>query len=158
MTNLTEQLKKGKLKLGEHYYYTTIFSPTVHIQNFTRDVISFQDFKETVAEVLAPVPSYEEYQSLLSDQLAKNEGVEINNELEERLKKTQKLELDLRRENRNLKKWCEEFNALDVAKENAHLKELLKECQNKLVCYKPYDKAQLLKKIDQVLGENTDEI
>ncbi|MBQ7659853.1 MAG: hypothetical protein IJS26_03825 [Alphaproteobacteria bacterium] len=56
--NLTEQLNKGELKLGEHYYYTTIFYPTVHIQNFTRDVISFQDFKETVAEVLAPVPSY----------------------------------------------------------------------------------------------------
>ena len=61
MTDLTEQLKKGELKLGEHYYYTTIFSPDVHIQNFTRDVISFKDFTETVAEVIAPVPSYKEW-------------------------------------------------------------------------------------------------
>jgi hypothetical protein len=67
MTNLTEQLKKGELKLGEHYYYTTIFSPTVYIQNFTRDVISFQDFKETVAEVLDKVPSYEQWQAKLEE-------------------------------------------------------------------------------------------
>lgn len=58
---LIEQLKNGELKLGEHYYYTTIFSPDVHIQNFTRDVISFKDFTETVAEVIAPVPSYKEW-------------------------------------------------------------------------------------------------
>ena len=64
MTDLTEQWKKGELPVGEYYYYTTIFSPTVHIQNFTRDVVSFQDFKETVAEVLAPVPSYDELQNM----------------------------------------------------------------------------------------------
>lgn len=67
MTDLTEQYIKGELKLGEHYYYTTIFSPTAYIQNFTRDVISFKDFKETVAEVLAPVPSYEEWQAKLEE-------------------------------------------------------------------------------------------
>jgi hypothetical protein len=33
----------------------------------------------------------------------------------------------LEKENTQLRKWCEEFNALDVAKENQQLKELLKE-------------------------------
>ena len=65
--SLTELGQKGELKLGEHYYYTTIFSPTVHIQNFTRDVVSFQDFKETVAEVLATVPSYEQWKAKLNE-------------------------------------------------------------------------------------------
>ena len=65
--DLTSQWRKGELKLGEHYYYTTIFSPTIHIQNFTRDVVSFQDFKETVAEVLAPVPSYDEWKAKLEE-------------------------------------------------------------------------------------------
>lgn len=34
---------------------------------------------------------------------------------------------------------------------NANLKELLRECRNKWVCYKPYDRDQLLKRIDEVL-------
>lgn len=126
MTNLTDKLKKGELKLGEHYYYTTIFSPTVYIQNFTRDVISFQDFKETVAEVLAPVPSYEEYQQLLSEQLAKNEGVEINAELEAENTKLKEL----------LKKCLEVFEM--VAGETIYFAKSVDEC---------------IDKINQVLGE-----
>lgn len=38
--------------------------------------------------------------------------------------------------------------------ENAKLKELLKECRNKWVCYKPYDRDQLLKRIDKILANN----
>lgn len=48
-----------------------------------------------------------------------------NKQLEERLKKTQDLELELRKENEQLKKWCEEFNTLNVSKENAKLKKQL---------------------------------
>jgi hypothetical protein len=116
MTNLTDKLKKGELKLGEHYYYTTIFSPTVYIQNFTRDVISFQDFKETVAEVLAEVPSYEELQAKLE--------------------------------------------------ENTKLKELLKECREYVaewfadrtdVPFRQDKPRECVKKINQVLGDKTDE-
>lgn len=61
-------------------------------------------------EVLSEVPSYEEYQQLLSDQLAKNEGVEINAELEARLKKTQELELEVRQENAKLKELLKRVN------------------------------------------------
>lgn len=35
----------------------------------------------------------------------------------------------LLKENKQLKKFCEEFNALNVSKENQRLKELLKECR-----------------------------
>lgn len=34
------------------------------------------------------------------------------------------------------------------------LKELLKECRDKWVCYKPYDRDQLLKRIDKILANN----
>ena len=96
-------------------------------------------------EVLAEVPTYDEYISLLSDSVAKVEGEEINAELQE--------------ENYNLKKWCEEFNALDVAKENTKLKELLKECakgfskvRSANLIY-PIELDELRDEIDQVLGE-----
>lgn len=48
-----------------------------------------------------------------------------------------------------LKKFCEEFNALNVSKENKRLKELLKECRNRLDTYY----SDLLKQIDEVLKE-----
>ena len=60
----------------------------------------------------------------------------------------------LREENRQLRKWCEEFNALDVAKENHNLKELLKECVGELAEFNNsyYPKTQaLITKIDEVL-------
>lgn len=92
--SLTEQWKKGELKLGEHYYYTTIFSPTVHIQNFTRDVVSFQDFKETVAEVLAPVPSYDEWKASYNCML-ENEVLRLKNaQLKELLKEWVQFEIE----------------------------------------------------------------
>ena len=53
----------------------------------------------------------------------------------------------LRKENKQLKKFCEEFNALEVVKENQRLKELLKECRNRLDTYY----SDLLKQIDEVL-------
>ena len=58
-------------------------------------------------------------------------------------------------ENAQLKKWCEEFNALEVAKENAQLKELLKECQNMIAFkHEVYEEDALIKEIDEVLGED----
>ena len=38
----------------------------------------------------------------------------------------------LNKENKQLRKWCEEFDALNVAKENKKLKELLKECREEI--------------------------
>lgn len=77
-------------------------------------------FKETcdfeIEEVLAPVPSYEEWQQM--------------------------------------KAFCEEFNALNVAEENQRLKSLLKECKDNIgedidECTDP--KIELIAKIGEVL-------
>lgn len=62
-------------------------------------------------------------------------------------------------ENAQLKKWCEEFNALEVAKENTKLKELLKGAKEiiewyKADCgYKDTPTEVTLQHINQVLGE-----
>jgi hypothetical protein len=86
-TTLTEQWKKGELE--EWHYYYLKDNEYIFIDCFNG--VSFEktcDFE--IKEVLAPVPSYEEWNQL--------------------------------------RKFLEEFNALDVAKENQQLKELLLEC------------------------------
>lgn len=113
MTNLTDKWIKGELSEG-FYYVRCAWSDEVEIRYVHNGVDEWQ-------EIVAEVPSYEKYQELLSDQLAKNEGVEINAELEA---------------------------------ENTKLKSLLKECRDKWVCYKPYDRDQLLKRIDKILANN----
>lgn len=80
MTNLTEQWKKGELPEGE-YYIQSDWCDGVEIRYVHNNSGDMYD------EILTPVPNYEEYQALLSDQLAKNEGVEINAELEAIIKK-----------------------------------------------------------------------
>lgn len=88
MVNYTEKWKKGELKEG-HYYLKDneyIFIDYFNGVNFEETC----DFE--IKEVLAPVPSWEQWQQM--------------------------------------KAFCEEFNALDVAVENQKLKELLKECRN----------------------------
>lgn len=79
---LTEQWKKGELPDGMYYMENTsgIIGMVGHSKVFPC---------YNVKQILASVPSYEEWQQL--------------------------------------RKWCEEFNALDVAKENQQLKTLLKE-------------------------------
>lgn len=64
-------------------------------------------------------------------------------------------------ENTQLHKFLEEFNALEVAKENQQLKELLKECRCffaegtkcDLVSYPKNDLFMMLEKIDKAIGE-----
>ena len=68
-----------ELELDEHYYLK-LKNGKVEVQKFIGGFVLRND--DEIAEVLEKVPSYEEYQKLLSDQLAKNEGVEINAELE----------------------------------------------------------------------------
>lgn len=62
-------------------------------------------------------------------------------------------------ENEQLIKFLEEFNALDVAKENQQLKELLKECREEFVrlniggAYWAGDFDKILEKLDSAIGE-----
>lgn len=114
MTNLTEQWKKCELPLG-HYYVVCSKNDTVEILQNRVQIAScnkvgitydFPDYWE-VKQVLAEVPSYEEYQQLLSDQLAKNEGVEINAELKEENTKLKELLGEVLRHDLSLKEVSE---------------------------------------------------
>jgi len=75
--NLTKQCKQRKLPDG---LYWVKHDGVINILD------NYEAHLTEVEEVLAKVPSYDEYQKLLSDQLAKNEGEEINAELKELLK------------------------------------------------------------------------
>lgn len=62
---LTEQLKKGKLPIGR--YYIKDITGDIFIDLYTNNgcIIGFEDFADNeISEVLAPVPSYEEWQEL----------------------------------------------------------------------------------------------
>ena len=83
--SLTEQWHDGKLP--DDCYY--ILTENGHIRKDRPCFYSHTDEQcfcftpnKDIEEVLCPVPSYEEHLGLLSDQLAKNEAVEINAELE----------------------------------------------------------------------------
>ena len=104
--SLTELWQKGELLDGLYY---------VENNSGNVGILGWSEFAGwyNIKQVLAPMPSYQEYLALVSDSLAKKEGEEIIAELEA--------------ENAQLKKFCEEFNALEVAKENEKLKEELQE-------------------------------
>ena len=79
---LTEQWKKGELPSGWYYYKSSILGNiTIADSSTLHKYRKRLDWKDIIT-ILAKVPSYEEYQQLLSDQLAKQEGEEIIAELE----------------------------------------------------------------------------
>lgn len=87
--DLTEQWKKGELPDGEYYCKTENGDEILRTWRGLNGYVSLENICDEVfiasmddCEVLDKVPSHKEYQKLLSDQLAKNEGVEINAELE----------------------------------------------------------------------------
>ena len=77
-----------KLELDAHYYLKLNNGKT-EVQKFIGGFVLRND--DEIAEVLGKVPSYDEYQTLLSDQLAKNEGEEINAELQAENKQLKEL-------------------------------------------------------------------
>mgnify|MGYP006988966982 CR=1 FL=1 len=80
MTDLTELWKKGELPEGRYYVEN---NNGIIGMLYWSEIAGWYDIKE----VKAKVPTYEEYQALLSDQLAKNEGAEIVAELNAKNKK-----------------------------------------------------------------------
>ena len=157
MTNLTEQWKKGELKDGK-YWVQLSFGGTIITAEYLEynGVFELDDHyyeDEEISKVLAPVPSYEECQKLLSDQLAKIEGEEINAELEAKIKEkeTQRIELMMKLNDVN-----NENHALRV--ENSKLKEAVefikKGLQETIEGYRmtPIARAEfLLKELNEVL-------
>ena len=110
MTDLTEQWKNGELPDGMYY-----------MEN-TRGIIGIVGHSKVfpcynVKQILAPVPSYQEYLESESHCAVYSE---VNKSLKEK---------------------------------NVKLKELLKEVRDAWVIYKPYDRSQLCKRIDNAIGE-----
>jgi hypothetical protein len=170
MTDLTELWQKGELPSG--WYYVRLIRGEYRIDLYINGKNEWIDCPDNIIDtVVCEVPSYEEYQKLLSDQLAKIEGEEIVAELEERLKKTQELELELRKENAQMQEELsrESYKVSEAYCYVEELKELLKECKpyvhhrfmrtkdTLLKPYTPSDKVlnkkaeKLLTKIDEVL-------
>lgn len=164
MTDLTEQLNKGELPEGWYYLKVNeelanypVIAECVLISQFSY----FYDFDEAkIEQVLAPVPSYEEWQA--SEKHNKNLEAEIKE------KETQRIELMTRLNDVN-----NENHALEI--ENTKLKELLKECRRQFeeVALYRYDVAdddqedwfkisteqagianKMITKISQALGED----
>ena len=110
---LTEKWEKGELKDGYYYAEEGGEELIIHIQGKNGSVMG-DDFNLEATDwikPIAPVPSYDEWVYLHK---ARNDAHEIVESLTQ--------------ENKQLHKFLEEFNALDVAKKNQQLKELLSEC------------------------------
>ena len=120
--NLNEIWKKGELKDG--WYYVSRNNDIEMLEYvgdyfLSVDAPLIDDKDVSTLEVLAPVPSWEQWQQM--------------------------------------KAFCEEFNALDVAEENQKLKELLIECNLLLIKQQANDEvehkesAELVLRIEEVL-------
>ena len=138
MTDYTEQWKNCQLE-GFRWYYLKFKTGEIDIcwlTEWSNDELGtggqyFDGIKEeNILEVLAPVPTFDEWKQL-------------------------------KIENKQLEKFCEEFNALNVSEENTKLKELLKEIRSKIKTVYDFDTREftncaeydndLLTKIDEAL-------
>lgn len=108
MTDLTEQFNHGLLPDDRLYYYRFKGEPDVKITTQYGLYCEEADNKKEI-EVIDFVPSYSEYLALQSDQLAKNEGVEINAELENSIK-------DLKHRNENLRLALKTYELPEIQK------------------------------------------
>ena len=166
MTDLTEQWKKGELPEGWYWVKNVTWSECINMLYNWSDTFLDGDVpvdNDKIIEVLAPVPSYEEYLSLtyakeedekiIAEYEAENKrlkhdvgnlGYKIKNqrkEIERQIAQNAQLKeqinkcyLDaINRGTANTVKAVKEFGMPERIKElveqNAHLKELLKECE-----------------------------
>lgn len=140
---LTEKWEKGELPDGMYYMENTrgIIGRVGHSKAFPC---------YNVKQILAPVPSYKEWQQL-------RKWCEEFNALDV-VKENQQLKNRIRKRNRSIKKVCD--LAFERKKENKQLKELLKECREFFEEENPKDFTvmsermdELLTKIDNAIGE-----
>ena len=134
MTNLTEQWKKGNISAGLYYIKSAGGRKSIyHVFKSMGKV--YHSGSGEIKEILEPVPTYKEWQ-----------------ELNKRLSDTQKLELEVRRDNTELKKQIQHLSKtqakqfidnqklqtkvkhakdvvnIETARKIVMLKKLLKEC------------------------------
>ena len=127
---LTEQWNKGKLPEGD--YYIKRRNGDFLYDNIDTGGVWRNSIDEDILEVLAPVPSFKEWKELkeASDGLSKLMFKSLMNRF---------VKADEERER--------------LSEGNQQLKELLKEVRDAWVIYKPYDRSQLCKRIDNAIGE-----
>lgn len=138
--DLTELWKKGKLEEGKEYWVRLTNEWKNSIEQVYFNGEDFERFDiDDIEEVLAPVPSYEEWQGLNKDidtitELWKNERSQLN----EKIQLIGKLSVQ----------------AVDLKNEIKQLKELLKECRDEM---NPYIELFTHKKTFKVLLTKIDE-
>lgn len=116
---LTEQWKKGELPFGA-YYVNRLEEHRIWLYN---DRSKTPESQHEIYEILAPVPSYQEYMSLVF--------------YKEDLTKACKMRDKIIKKYEDIDDWWKA--------ENQQLKELLKECKANLI-----HKKQLLEKLDKL--------
>lgn len=174
--SLTELWQKGELEDGYYFIkmsYQGAILPIYYSQDYGFEYDDhFYDFEE-ISEVLAPVPSYDEWNASekyiksleekikiyeridkqhTNDSIAYNELAEENDKLKTENRWYSEQLNEAVKEIEQLKKFCEEFNALNVVKENEKLKEAVelikKGLQETIDGYRmtPISRAELLLK------------
>ena len=148
MTDLTEKLnagrlyyvkkKNGKIVIRQAHLYSCLI---------TEKDTPYVDFDDNdIEEVLAPVPSYNEVQSLEADRLAKNEGEEIVAELKEENTRLREL----------IQRLGSDIEGLDIKKmllivEINNLKGLPKEVKEFIEEENPKDYTIMSERMDELL-------
>lgn len=144
MTNLTEQWNKGKLPEGDYYIKRRNgFLPYDNIDSYG---VWRNSIDEDIIEVLAPVPSYEQWQ----------EYKDANDSMFDTIKMLNKDNYKLEKENTQLKNLLKLNNVLNKGSKAiyAWLKEDTAGEQKKL-CADMFDKTvEMMSEINQVLGED----
>lgn len=153
MTNLTEQWKKGKLPEGKYWVKYEHWTDTVEMLDYCVGMFLDIDVpidNDRIEQILAPVPSYEEWKDLKSKLQLKETAydfdtarlAEENAQLKERVSKLEKMKYSYT---------PEEWNTM--LRTVNRTKELLKECKEIFdECFSPSAKhGELYKKIDEVL-------
>lgn len=156
MSDLTEQWDKGKLPEGD--YYIKRRNGLLLYDNIDSHGVWHSSIDEDIVEVLAPVPSYDEWQAkddALTTLLA--EYGKLTKELQDE-KEKHMIRPSLRSPADEMviekQVWASTLHhSMVLQAENAQLKELLKECQSKLN-YCTRETYELKTKINQALGED----
>ena len=145
---LTEQWKKGEIPNG-YYWIRLSWGGMIIMAYYTGfdGLFELDDHyydSDEISEVLAPVPSYDEWQATETS-IAYNELAKENEELKERNDSLNRRDINL----------CRIANG--IRDENFALKELIKECREILDYAKDFAYhdpcCKCIDKINQVLGE-----
>ena len=138
---LTEQWKKGELPYGRYYVELAYNGNSIIMAEYWWDkTLTLDDHKysrEEVKRILAPVPSYEEWQASEKYNKHLEEVIKTYERKDKQATETSIAYNELAKENEELKEILErhkkatakaQIRSCDLEIINTHLKELLKEC------------------------------